>query len=61
MLEVAPPRNRKTIEIVVDRDASLVLKAPPAVTIDRATRFVTDKHQWVYRKLAEKDALCGPR
>ena len=60
VLEVAPPRDRKTIEIVIERDASLVLKAPPAVTIDRATRFVTDKRQWVYRKLAEKDALCGP-
>ena len=28
VLAVAPPSDRKTIEIVVERDASLVLKAP---------------------------------
>ena len=60
VFKVAPPRQRKTIEIVVERDASLVLKAPPAVTIERAMRFVTSKRQWVYRKLVEKDALSGP-
>ena len=60
LFKVAPPRERKTIEIVVERDASLVLKAPPAVTVERATRFVNAKRQWVYRKLVEKDALSGP-
>ena len=60
IFKVAPPRQRKTIEIVVERDASLVLKAPPAVTIERVTRFVDAKRQWVYRKLIEKDALSGP-
>ena len=59
-LEIAPPTDRKTIEIVVERDASLILKAPPAVTIEQATQFVTTKRPWVYRKLAEKDALIGP-
>ena len=48
MFKVASPRQRKTIEITVERDASLVLKAPPAVTIERATRFVAAKRQWVY-------------
>ena len=59
VLKVAPPRQRKTLEITIERDASLVLKAPPAVTIERATRFVADKRRWVYRKLLEKDALTG--
>ena len=58
--QVAPPRARKTIEIVIERDASLVLKAPPAATLERATRFVNAKRQWIYRKLIEKDALSGP-
>ena len=58
--QVAPPRQRKTIEIVVERDASLILKAPPAATVERATRFVNAKRQWVYRKLVEKDAVSGP-
>ena len=60
VLAVAPPSDRKTIEIVVERDASLVLKAPPTTTIERAKQFVTAKRPWVYRKLAEKDALTGP-
>ena len=60
VLEIAPPSDRKTIEIVVERDASLVLKAPPTATIDRAKQFVVAKRPWVYRKLAEKDALTGP-
>lgn len=60
LFKVAPPRDRTTIEIVVERDASLVLKAPPAVTIERVTDFVNAKRQWVYRKLIEKDALSGP-
>ncbi len=60
VLAVAPPSDRTTIEIVVERDAALVLKAPPAVTVERATQFVASKRRWVYRKLAEKDALTGP-
>ena len=60
VLAVAPSSDRKTIEIVVERDASLVLKAPPTATIERAKQFVAAKRPWVYRKLAEKDALTGP-
>ena len=60
VLAVAPPSDRKTIEIVVERDASLVLKAPPTATIERARQFVTAKRPWLYRKLADKDALTGP-
>lgn len=60
VLIVAPPGNRKTIEIVVERDASLVLKAPPTATISQAEQFVTSKREWIYRKLADKDALTGP-
>ena len=54
------PSDRKTIEIIVERDASLVLKAPRASTIERAEKFVIAKRPWVYRKLADKDALTGP-
>lgn len=60
VLVVAPPSDRKTIEIVVERDASLVLKTPPTVTVARARQFVTAKRPWLYRKLAEKDVLTGP-
>lgn len=60
VFEIAPPGQRKTIEIVVERDASLVLKAPRGVAVERAVQFVTAKRRWVYGKLAEKDALTGP-
>lgn len=59
-LQVAPPSERTTIEIVVERDASLIIKAPPAATVARAQEFVAAKRPWIYRKLAEKDALTGP-
>ena len=38
VLQVEPSSDRKTIEIVVERDASLLLKAPPSATVERATR-----------------------
>ena len=44
----------------MERDASLTLKAPPNATVERAKQFVTAKRRWVYRKLADKDALVGP-
>ncbi len=59
VVKVAPPGKRKTIEIVVERDASLVLKAPPTATVSRAEQFITSKREWIYRKLADKDALTG--
>jgi len=60
MLSITPPTERVTLEIVVERDASLVLKAPRSVTVARAEEFVASKRSWIYRKLAEKDALVGP-
>lgn len=59
-LQVAAPSERTTIEIIVERDASLIIKAPPTATVTRAQEFVDAKRPWIYRKLAEKDALTGP-
>ena len=60
VIEVAPPTERTTLEIVVERDASLVLKAPDGASVERVQKFVSTKRSWIYRKLAEKDALVGP-
>ena len=60
VLSVAPATKRTTLEIVVERDATLVLKAPRSATVERAEEFVASKRSWIYRKLAEKDALVGP-
>lgn len=59
-LRVAAPSGRKSIEVTIERDASLVLRAPDTATRADATRFVESKRAWIYRKLAEKDALIGP-
>ena len=57
---VSEPTDRQTIEIIVERDASLQLKIPHGTTVERAERFIAKKRNWVYRKLNEKDALTGP-
>jgi len=57
---VAAPTERQTIEIIVERDASLQLKIPHGTTVERAERFIAKKRQWVHSKLSEKDALTGP-
>ena len=59
-LTVAPPTRAASMEIVVERDASLVLRAPASVTDAAARAFVQAKRSWIYRRLAEKDALIGP-
>lgn len=57
---IATPTDRTTMEITVERDASLVLRVPADAAKERVARFVESKLSWVYRKLAEKDALVGP-
>ena len=52
--------ERSTLEITVERDASLSLKLPERATRDQAEAFVTAKRGWIFRKLAEKDALFHP-
>jgi len=57
---IAPPTDRTTLEITVDRDATLILRAPTCASRERVERFIESKRPWVYRKLAEKDALLAP-
>jgi predicted metal-dependent hydrolase len=57
---IAPKTDRTTLEITVDRDAALVLRAPAEASRERVERFIRSKLSWIYRKLAEKDALAGP-
>jgi predicted metal-dependent hydrolase len=49
--------KRKTLQITVERDGSLVMLAPPNVTKDSLRKFALEKRFWVYTKLAEKDRL----
>lgn len=52
--------RRSTLEISVERDASLSLKVPEQATMGQVEAFVAAKRGWIFRKLAEKDALFHP-
>jgi predicted metal-dependent hydrolase len=60
LFDVVPRPGRSTLEITVERDASLSLKVPDQATTDQVTAFVAAKRSWIFRKLAEKDALFHP-
>jgi predicted metal-dependent hydrolase len=56
-LAVQRSARRRTMQITVERDGSLVLSAPPNVDEARLRAFVLDKRFWIYTKLAQKDRL----
>lgn len=51
--------RRRTMQITVDRDGSLLVTAPPETDHARLTEFVREKQFWIYKKLAEKAQLQG--
>jgi predicted metal-dependent hydrolase len=60
VFDVVPRPARATLEITVERDASLSLKVPDRATTGQVEAFVSAKRAWIFRKLAEKDALFHP-
>ncbi len=57
IIPVRHSSNRKTMQLTVDRDSSLLLTAPPFVKDDVLEGFVRSKLSWVYQKLAEKSLM----
>jgi predicted metal-dependent hydrolase len=49
--------QRRTVEITVKRDGSLVLDAPEGADESRLLDFIELKRIWIYRKLAEREEL----
>jgi predicted metal-dependent hydrolase len=49
--------RRRTMELSVERNGALVVRAPEGATRPRLEAFIREKRGWVYRKLAEKEAL----
>jgi predicted metal-dependent hydrolase len=45
------------MELSVERDGALVIRAPERATAERLKAFIREKRVWVYRKTAEKQAL----
>jgi predicted metal-dependent hydrolase len=52
--------RRKTIGITVDRDGSLILRAPVECPSEQIKRVAREKLFWTYTKLAEKKLLFRP-
>jgi predicted metal-dependent hydrolase len=52
--------RRKTIGITVDRDGSLILRAPLECPSEQVKRVAKEKLLWTYTKLAEKKLLFRP-
>ncbi len=59
--ELRESAQRRTLEIIVDRDGSLVLAAPPGVPMEALEQFVDENLVWVYTRLAEKEAQARPK
>jgi predicted metal-dependent hydrolase len=58
--EVRESNQRRTLEIIVDRDGSLVLATPPGVPLEMLEKFVDEHRVWIYTRLAEKEAQAHP-
>jgi predicted metal-dependent hydrolase len=59
--EVRASSQRRTLEIIVDRDGSLVLATPSEASVEALEQFIDDNLVWVYTKLAEKEAQARPK
>lgn len=59
--ELRESAQRGTLEIVVDRDGSLALAAPPGVPAETLEEFIDENLVWIYTKLAEKEAQARPK
>ena len=58
--EVRWSESRKTVELSVERDGSLVIRAPKGTDSSVLEGFVREKTFWLYTKLAQKEALRQP-
>lgn len=49
--------KRQSIGISVERNGSVIVRAPLRTEINEIERFVSEKRVWIYQKLAKKKAL----
>lgn len=49
--------NKRRATLTIERNGSLRLRAAPDVDAGELREFLTSKREWIYRKLAEKEAL----
>ena len=60
LVEVRLSPRRRTIGLTVERDGGLTVSAPVGSDLATLEAFVRQKRPWLYRKLAEKQALQRP-
>jgi len=53
--------RRKTADIVIERDGSVLVRAPEKVAVERIEDIVEAKRYWIYRNLAEWRDLNATR
>jgi predicted metal-dependent hydrolase len=58
--EVRLSNRRSTMQVTIDRGGELIVFAPADYDASVVRRFVREKRLWIYRKLAEKEALRSP-
>jgi len=56
--EVRRSPRRRTLEITVERDGTLVLRVPEACPPQRLENFARDRELWVQTRLAEREPLA---
>lgn len=59
--ELRESAQRRTLEIIVERDGDLVLATPPGVPAETLEQFIHENLVWVFTKLAEKEAQARPK
>lgn len=55
--DVKRSRRRTTVGITIDRDGSLIIRAPTDCPWGEIERVAREKRVWIYAKLAEKERL----
>ena len=53
--------QRSTIDIIIERDGSVLVRAPEWADDDQVANIVESKHYWIYRELAERRDLNATR
>ena len=58
--ELRESPRRRTVEIAIERDGSLVLVTPPHVPQEELERIVEQRRFWIYSKLIKKESFKAP-
>jgi len=55
--DLVPGGDRKTTDIIIERDGSIIVKTPGFIKPEQADEIVRAKRMWIYKNLAEWEDL----